>query len=195
MVAGAQITEDSLMIDRLIIQWINLTVLALLCACTGLENSQPFDMDTTSPADTATRAALATLPGLPEADPITADVLSVQISGTPGGYTLAVEIASPDKDCSQYADWWEVIDEEGQLLYRRVLAHSHTEEQPFTRTGGPVPVEPDTTIWVRAHMNPGGYGGAAMRGSVQAGFQPAELSPDFAADLAKLPPLPQDCAF
>jgi hypothetical protein len=73
--------------------------------------------------------------------------------------------------------------------------HSHVNEQPFTRSGGPAPVEADQTVWVRAHMNTGGYGGAAMKGSAADGFAPSELSPDFAAGLAKQEPLPDGCAF
>jgi hypothetical protein len=170
-------------------QWTFWPVLALLCACASPANTQPVTTEATS---IATEAG-ATI--MPEIASLVADVLSIQVSGAPGAYTFAVEIASPDKNCSQYADWWEVIDEEGQLLYRRVLTHSHADEQPFTRSGGPVPVEPGTTVWIRAHMNVGGYGGAALHGSVQDGFNQAELGADFAADLAKLPPLPQDCAF
>ncbi len=125
----------------------------------------------------------------------TADVLSVETSGTTGGYQFSVEVASPDEGCHQYADWWEVVDEEGNLIYRRILAHSHTSEQPFVRSGGPVELTPERTVWVRAHMNPGGYGGQAMRGSVQAGFEPADLSADFAAELETTEPLPEGCAF
>lgn len=171
------------------IQRISLVMLAFLCACTGPATSQPVEIGAANPATGSAAAAM------PAHAPAAADVLSVQISGNSGAYTFAVEIASPDENCSQYADWWEVIGEEGQLFYRRVLTHSHASEQPFSRSGGPVPVEPGTTIWVRAHMHSGGYGGAAMKGSVQTGFQRAELSANFAADLAELPPFPDDCAF
>jgi len=51
------------------------------------------------------------------------------------------------------------------------------------------------TVIVRAHMNTDGYGGAAMRGSPEAGFEPASLSPDFAAELANAPPQVESCAF
>ena len=93
---------------------------------------------------------------------VQADVIAVQASGSPGAYQFNVGIRSPDKGCAQYADWWEVVSTDGKLLYRRVLLHSHVDEQPFTRSGGPVPIQPDTVVWVRAHMNTGGYGGAAM---------------------------------
>jgi hypothetical protein len=124
-----------------------------------------------------------------------ANIVSVNATGTLGAYTLSVGIQSPDLGCQQYADWWEVLGEEGALIYRRILTHSHVDEQPFVRSGGPVPIPPDQVIWVRAHMHPGGYGGTAFKGSVQTGFVKAELSPQFAADLAKSPPLPQSCTF
>jgi len=124
-----------------------------------------------------------------------ADVVSVQARGTPGAYQFEVGVRSPDTGCRQYADWWEVVSEDGKLLYRRVLLHSHVGEQPFTRGGGPVPIQADTTVWVRAHMNTSGYGGKAFKGSPKSGFAQAELVPSFAAALATQPPLPDGCAF
>jgi hypothetical protein len=106
-----------------------------------------------------------------------------------------VGIESPDQGCEQYADWWEVVSEEGELVYRRILLHSHVDEQPFVRSGGPVEIEQGTTVWVRAHMQPGGYGGQAFRGSPEAGFAPAEPPPGLGQDLAEQPPLPDGCAF
>jgi len=124
-----------------------------------------------------------------------ADVTGVVVSGSPGSYSFNVTVRSPDTGCKQYADWWEVLSEDGRLLYRRVLFHSHVGEQPFTRSGGPVPIQPDTLVWVRAHMNTSGYGGAALKGSVKDGFKPAALDAGFAAGVAKQTPLPDGCAF
>jgi pyruvate/2-oxoglutarate dehydrogenase complex dihydrolipoamide acyltransferase (E2) component len=124
-----------------------------------------------------------------------ADVTHVQASGAPGAYQFNVTVKSPDTGCKQYADWWEVVSEDGKLLYRRVLLHSHVDEQPFTRSGGPVPIKADTVVWVRAHMNTSGYGGAALKGSVKGGFAKAEPPANFAASLAKQPPLPEGCDF
>jgi hypothetical protein len=124
-----------------------------------------------------------------------ANVILVEATGEPGAYRFSVEISSPDQGCQQYADWWEVLSEDGELLYRRILAHSHVNEQPFVRSGGPVPIGAETVVWVRVHMNPGGYGGTVYKGSVQAGFEAAELSPEFAAEADGLAPLPGSCAF
>ena len=127
--------------------------------------------------------------------PVRADVTAVRVGGQTGAYEFEVEIKSPDTGCQQYADWWEVVGTDGKMIYRRVLAHSHADEQPFARGGGPVPIAADTVVWVRAHMNTGGYGGAAFKGSPAGGFVRAELAPSFAADLARQPPLPDGCAF
>jgi hypothetical protein len=124
-----------------------------------------------------------------------AEVVSVSVTGQPGAFNFSVEISSPDQGCDQYADWWEVITPEGELIYRRVLLHSHVSEQPFTRSGGPVPIEEHDVVLIRAHMHPDGYGSQAMQGSPGQGFEQIELSPGFAADLADIPPLPEDCAF
>lgn len=127
--------------------------------------------------------------------PNRADVIAVRVGGRPGAYEFEVEIKSPDTGCRQYADWWEVVSADGKLLHRRVLGHSHADEQPFARSGGPVPIAADAIVWVRAHMNTTGYGGVAFKGSPAGGFVRAELAPDFAADLARRPPLPDGCAF
>ena len=124
-----------------------------------------------------------------------ADTLSVQVSGEPGAYQFAVEISSPDTGCEQFADWWEVVSEEGQLLYRRILLHSHVDEQPFIRSGGPVEIDAETVVFVRAHMNTTGYGGAVMKGTVQGGFEPVEVQEGFGSELERVPPQPEDCAF
>ena len=110
------------------------------------------------------------LPALVSAAEPRADVLRAAAQGKPGAYQLSVTVQSPDRNCEAYTNWWEVVSEDGKLLFRRVLMHSHPDEQPFTRPGGPVPISADTTVVVRAHFHPTGYGGAALRGSVAKGF-------------------------
>lgn len=124
-----------------------------------------------------------------------ADVTAVTVSGEPGAYQFTVTVSSLDTGCTQYADWWEVLSEDGELLYRRVLQHSHVDEQPFTRSGGPVDVPAETVVIVRAHMSNGGYGGAAMRGSAAGGFAAVGLGAAFAAGVEEVAPLPEGCAF
>ncbi|MGK7909775.1 MAG: hypothetical protein AB4040_21420 [Synechococcus sp.] len=120
-----------------------------------------------------------------------AKVLGVTTSGT----SFSVTISSPDTGCDRYADWWEVITPEGKLLYRRVLLHSHVNEQPFTRSGGPVDVAGNEPLIVRIHMHPDGYSPHAFSGSIDDGFSAIALEADFALQLADQPPLPKSCAF
>ncbi|MFS4494835.1 hypothetical protein [Maribacter sp. 2308TA10-17] len=124
-----------------------------------------------------------------------AQVTNVSVSGTDDQYTFSVTISSPDLGCNQYANWWEVIDLDGNLLYRRILGHSHVEEQPFTRSGGPVSISADTEVYIRAHMNTTSYGSRVFRGTVSSGFIPENLSIEFAKDLEEAEPLHTGCAF
>ncbi|MGY3794687.1 hypothetical protein [Aquimarina sp. 433] len=131
----------------------------------------------------------------PTPEPQNADVTNVTVTGEAGSYTFSVEIRSPDLGCNQYADWWEVISEDGTLVYRRILAHSHVNEQPFTRSGGPVAITLDQIVYVRAHMNNNGYGTIVYKGSVANGFTQDTLEASFANQLASEEPLPNNCAF
>ena len=124
------------------------------------------------------------------------DVVSVEVSGEPGSYTFAVGLASPDTGCDLYADWWEIVDEDGGLVFRRVLSHSHVDEQPFVRSGGPVAIDPDQMVRIRGHLNRDGYGGEVWMGSVELGFESIGLGfGGFEHDLAPLEPQPPACRF
>ncbi len=126
---------------------------------------------------------------------ILANIISVNVTGSSNQYQFNVAISSPDTGCEQYADWWEVLDENGNLIYRRILLHSHVNDQPFTRSGGPVDVDPDTVVIIRAHMNQAGYGGSSMKGTAETEFTIVDLPPDFAPGIEEEPPLPTGCNF
>ena len=129
----------------------------------------------------------------PSSDP--ANVEAVSVTGDAGAYTFAVTLRSPDTGCEQYADWWEVLGEDGTLLYRRILAHSHVDEQPFERTGGPVDIQADTRVFVRAHMNVAGYGGTVFAGTPSGTFAAEDFDANAAAGVETQDPLPESCAF
>ena len=132
-------------------------------------------------------------PDPPAAESGLADIVSVSVSGQQNSYQFAVGISSPDEDCDQYANWWEIVSPDSSLIYRRILAHSHPTEQPFVRSGGPVEIGPNDTVIIRAHMHPGGYGGVVYEGSVSAGFEAMQKPADFAAELSEKAPLPTVC--
>ena len=122
-----------------------------------------------------------------------ADITRVAIGGDPGAYRFSVTVSSPDTGCDSYADWWEIVSDEGDWLGRRIFLHSHGDEQPFSRSGGPFDIQPDDIVIVRAHMNDAGFGGVAFRGSIADGLAAAELPDGFAAAVEKLEPQPSDC--
>ena len=165
-------------------------LLGLTLAACAPQSSSPEPAAETPPPSDATPATIASSP-----DNVATVTIVETTTQSPDSHTFAVTISSPDTGCDQYADWWEVITPEGDLLYRRILAHSHVDEQPFERTGGPVNVAPDQTVIVRAHMHPSGYGPQAMQGSITDGFETVTLPINFALALAEEEPLPGDCAF
>lgn len=129
----------------------------------------------------------------PELNQKFGDVMAVEVSGDPEKYTFTVTLKSPDTGCDQYADWWEILTPDGDLIFRRILSHSHVNEQPFSRSGGPVTIHMDQVVFVRAHMNNSGYGGQAMTGSTSGGFKIAPLSGY--EELSTQEPLPANCDF
>ena len=144
--------------------------------------------------------------GAASSDGAYAHVTAVSTSGSDGAYTFSVSVESADIDCTQFADFWEVLDEDGSLLYRRILEHSHTDENgttdsgapgnTFTRDGGPVAIDAARVVIVRAHMNTSGYNGRALRGSVESGFADApDIDASFAAGVEDEMPLPTGCLF
>ncbi len=122
-------------------------------------------------------------------------IQNVMISGSEGDYSFNVEISSPDTGCDQYADWWEVFTIDSSLVYRRILSHSHVNEQPFSRSGGPIHINKDDIVVIRGHMNNLGYGSLILKGSVENGFAKDTLSISYASRLETTDPLPQDCDF
>jgi len=127
-----------------------------------------------------------------------ADVVEVSATGGPSEWTVSVTVRSPDTGCEQYADWWELVTPSGELVARRILNHSHVDEQPFTRASeGPISVEGDAELVVRAHLHvdgadpEDGYGGEALQGTLAGGFDAAEDT--VPAGLATQDPLPAEC--
>lgn len=130
-----------------------------------------------------------------QTESIRADVIKVTAEKSGAGYRFNVTLKSNETGCAQYADWWEVLDSKGTLLYRRILFHSHPDDQPFTRSGGAVHLDPDQTLYVRGHMNRLGYIGDIFTGSIAKGFKKAEKVPHFPESIERENPLPSACAF
>lgn len=140
-------------------------------------------------------ASVACASPVPDGEAV-ADVVAVRaVEAGPDRWTFFVSVRSDETGCGRYADWWELDTPDGELVFRRILDHSHPSEQPFERDGGPVAVAADEPLVVRAHLAPGGFRGEAMEGSIEAGFATVELAPGFAPGVEDLPPQPTDCLF
>ena len=76
-----------------------------------------------------------------------------------GTYTISATVFHKDEGWKHYADKFEVLDTNGQIIATRVLYHPHENEQPFTRTisNVAVPVGSQSVI-IRAHDSVHGYG-------------------------------------
>ncbi len=98
-----------------------------------------------------------------------ADVLRVEIrpSAQPGHYHIDVTVRHADEGWRHYANRWEIIGPDDEILATRVLAHPHVHEQPFTRSLANVKIPYEFTwIKVRAHDLVHGYGGREVTLSV-----------------------------
>ena len=51
-----------------------------------------------------------------------------------GMYQVSVTLEHADTGWDHYANRWDVLDQDGNVLGSRVLAHPHVNEQPFTRS-------------------------------------------------------------
>lgn len=91
---------------------------------------------------------LLPLPAL--ADDPSIENVHAQKSGP--NWTFSVTLSHPDSGWDHYADGWEVLDENGNQIGYRLLAHPHEHEQPFTRSLGGIRIPAGTkTVFIRAH--------------------------------------------
>ena len=93
-----------------------------------------------------------------------ADVVDVKVRRSAAGtYDFDITVKSVDKGWNHYADAFEVLGPEGDVLGRRVLLHPHETEQPFTRDLYGVRIPAGVThVTVRARHKPKGYDGKTM---------------------------------
>ena len=69
-----------------------------------------------------------------------------------------------DEGWDHYADRWDIVGPDGTVYGKRVLAHPHVNEQPFTRSLSGV-VIPDNlvSVVVRGHDLVHGLGGKELQ--------------------------------
>jgi hypothetical protein len=77
-----------------------------------------------------------------------------------GMWRFDVTLRSGDTGWDKYADQWEVLGPDGEVLATRVLMHPHVDEQPFTRSLDDVVIPSGVTqVTVLARDSVAGYGG------------------------------------
>lgn len=94
-----------------------------------------------------------------------ADVVDVKVTREgQSSYRFDVSVQHADTGWKHYADKWEVLTPDGDILGVRTLLHPHVNEQPFTRSlsGVKIPATIRQVI-VRAHDSMHGYGGKELQ--------------------------------
>jgi hypothetical protein len=108
---------------------------------------------------------------------IAAVLVATSTSAGPADVLLAKAQCSADSVCSfdvtvrhadegwnHYADRYEIVGPEGEVLARRVLQHPHVDEQPFKRSIAGVRVPSSIReVTIRAHDSVHGLGGAEVK--------------------------------
>jgi hypothetical protein len=88
-----------------------------------------------------------------------ADVVDARARCQGEGCRFQVTVRHADSGWDHYADGYEVLSDDGELLATRVLRHPHVDEQPFTRSLDAA-ISPEVTrVRIRAHDSVHGHGG------------------------------------
>ncbi|MGB5225081.1 MAG: hypothetical protein WBN45_02480 [Arenicellales bacterium] len=87
-----------------------------------------------------------------------ARIIDVSVTNNNGSFRFDVTLEHADSGWDHYADGWEVVSPAGDVLGKRVLAHPHVNEQPFTRSLSGVQIPQNVkTVSIRAHDSVHGY--------------------------------------
>lgn len=64
-----------------------------------------------------------------------ADIIDVSVRYNGGdSFQIITTVKHADTGWDHYANAWEILDEKGNIIGKRVLYHPHVNEQPFTRS-------------------------------------------------------------
>lgn len=97
-----------------------------------------------------------------------ADVVDVEVTKQGDGqFRFDVMVRHADEGWEHYADRWEVVGPDGEVLGARELAHPHVDEQPFMRSLSGVEISSGISeVTIRARDSVHGHGGAEMTAAV-----------------------------
>ncbi|KZM49753.1 hypothetical protein [Labrenzia sp. OB1] len=62
------------------------------------------------------------------------EIVAATANKSGSGWTVSVTLRHADTGWDHYADLWQVVTPDGDILGERVLLHPHVDEQPFTRS-------------------------------------------------------------
>ena len=86
-----------------------------------------------------------------------ADVVNVTVVKTaPDVYGFNVTVRHDDTGWEHYADKWEVLDLDRNVLATRILYHPHVDEQPFTRSLSAVKIPAAESILIEVSSTSAG---------------------------------------
>lgn len=89
-----------------------------------------------------------------------ADVVAARVECAASRCSFVVTLRHDDEGWSHYADAWQVLSPDGEVLATRILRHPHVAEQPFTRSLHGVEIPAGLTSFrVRARDKVHGLGG------------------------------------
>ncbi|MFC1233542.1 hypothetical protein [Vibrio sp. F74] len=93
-----------------------------------------------------------------------ADIIDVQVSKTSKDtYRFDVTVSHADSGWEHYANKWDIVDKDGNVLGTRTLHHPHENEQPFTRGLSDIHISSKNhSVTVRAHDFVHQYGGKTI---------------------------------
>lgn len=90
------------------------------------------------------------------ADPVV--ITNVTVAKSAGLHRFDVTVLHPDTGEEHYADQWDVVSMDGEILGSRTLFHPHVHEQPFTRSLLGVKIDPWVAqVQIRAHCSRDGW--------------------------------------
>lgn len=75
-----------------------------------------------------------------------AEIIFAKFHKNAEGWKVDVTLKHADEGWDHYANAWRIVDEKGALLGKRVLAHPHIQEQPFTRSLYSARIPANTTV-------------------------------------------------
>lgn len=96
-----------------------------------------------------------------------ADVIEVNVKNQgKNQYRFDVTLQHKDTGWDHFANRWEILDTQGNILATRTLHHPHVNEQPFTRSLSITLPEHIKTVVIRGHDSEHNYGGKEAKVSL-----------------------------